>query len=99
MQLGDKVNLVRKYTKEILPVELIEVLHRSPKPAVVVRWKSDRARYKLDLDKGLVLAIDATQHHRQQMRVWYEISEEHRKALTELFWITKKTGAKNGRRT
>lgn len=99
MQLGDNVNLVRKFTKELLPVELIEVLHRQPRPAVVVRWKSDRARYKLDLDKGLVMAIDATQHHRHQMRIWYEISDDHRKALTELFWKTKKNGASNGRRT
>jgi hypothetical protein len=99
MQLGDTVNLVRKITKDILAVELIEVLHRSPRPAVVVRWKSDRARYKLDLDKNEVLAIDATQRHRHQMRIWYEISEEHRKTLTDLFWITKKKGASNGRRT
>lgn len=97
MQLGDTVNLIRKITKDILHVELVEVLHRNPKPAVVVRWKSDRSRYKLDLDKNLVLAIEATQRHRHQMKIWWEISEEHRKALTELFWSTRKKGASNGR--
>lgn len=99
MQLGDTVNLIRKISKDVLHVELVEVLHRQSKPMVVVRWKSDRAKYKLDLDKNLVLAIDATQHHRQQMRVWWEISEEHRKALTDLFWETRRKGTNNGRRT
>lgn len=94
MQVGDTVNLVRKYTGHVLDCELVEVLWRTPKPAVVVRWKSDRARYKLDLDKNLVLAIDATAHHRQSMRVWWEISEAHRKALTELFWETRRKGKK-----
>lgn len=94
MQLGDTVNLVRKISNEVLPVELIEVLHRSKTPAVVVRWKSDRARYKLDLDKNLVLAIDATQRSRETMRAWYSISEEHRIALTKLYWDTRKKGRK-----
>lgn len=90
MQLGDTVNLVRKISNEVLRVELVEVLDRTKTPAVVVRWKSDRARYKLDLEKNLVLAIDATSNHRQQMRVWYSISEDHRIALTKLFWDMRK---------
>lgn len=98
MQLGDTVHLIRKISKEVLPVELIEVLANQRVPVVVVRWKSDRAKYKLDLERNLVLAIDATASHRQSMRVWYEISEEHRKELTELFWKTRKNGASNGRR-
>lgn len=99
MQLGDTVHLIRKISKEVLPVELVEVLANQRTPVVVVRWKSDRAKYKLDLEKNLVLAIDATTSHRQAMRVWYEISEEHRIALTDLFWKTRKNGASNGRRT
>ena len=99
MQVGDTVHLIRKISKEILHVELVEVLANQKAPAVLVRWKSDRARYKLDLDKNLVLAIDATTSHRQSMRVWYEISEEHRLALTDLFWKTRKNGgATHGRR-
>jgi hypothetical protein len=94
MQLGDTVHLIRKISNEVLPVELVEVLTKQRQPCVVVRWKSDRARYKLDLERNLVLAIDATQSHRQSMRVWYSISEDHRKALTELFWNTRKKGAK-----
>ncbi len=94
MQLGDTVNLIRKISNEVLPVELIEVLSRQRTPAVVVRWKSDRARYKLDLEKNLVLAIDATQRSREAMRQWYTISEEHRIALTRLFWDTRKKGSK-----
>lgn len=99
MQLGDTVHLIRKISKEVLRVELVEVLANQRLPMVVVRWKSDRAKYKLDLEKNLVLAIDATANHRQSMRVWYEISEDHRIALTELFWRTRKNGASNGRRT
>ncbi len=96
MQLGDTVNLIRKISNEVLHVELVEVLSGQRTPTVVVRWKSDRAKYKLDLDKNLVLAIDATANHRQQMRVWYTISEDHRIALTRLFWDTRKTkGKKN----
>jgi hypothetical protein len=94
MHLGDTVNLIRKITNEVLPVELIEVLSRQRTPAVVVRWKSDRARYKLDLEKNAVLAIDATTSHRHHMKVWYTISEEHRIALTQLFWDQRKTGRK-----
>jgi hypothetical protein len=65
---------------------LIEVLVNSKGPAVEVRWKSNRHRYKLDLVKGEVLAIDSTHDHRQSMRSWYTISEEHLKALTETYW-------------
>jgi len=93
MQLGDTVNLVRKYTGHILDCELIEVLRHGSKPMVVVCWRNKRAStYKLDLDKNQVLAIDATQRHRQDMLAWWEISEAHRKELTELFWDVKKKG-------
>ena len=84
MQLGDTVNLVRKYTGELLPMELTKVLVHGTKPAVEVRWKG-RSLYKLDLDGNKVIAIDSTQHHRQQMSVWYTISEEHRRELTALY--------------
>lgn len=92
MQIGDTVNLVRKITGEVLPMTLTTVLVKSAGPAVEVRWKSDRHRYKLDLVKGEVLAIDCTQDHRQSMRSWYTISEEHRKELTELYWSQRKRG-------
>lgn len=92
MQIGDTVNLVRRITGELLPVTLSQVLTKQNKPQVEVFWKSNRHRYKLDLDKNEVLAIDATQSHRQSMKAWYTISEEHRKALTELFWnVRRKT--------
>ena len=94
MQLGDTVNLIRKISNEVLEVELVEILAGQRLPMVVVRWKSDRAKYKLDLEKNLVLAIDATANHRQAMRSWYTISEEHRIALTRLFWDMRKTGRK-----
>lgn len=97
MQLGDTVHLIRKISKEVLPVELVEVLTKQKTPAVVVRWKSDRARYKLDLERNLVMAIDATTNHRQSMRVWYEVAEEHRQALIELFFKSRKKGAVYGR--
>ena len=92
MELGDTVNLVRKITHELLPVTLVEVLAKAATPAVVVRWKSDRNRYKLDLVKGEVLAIDCTPSHRQSMRSWYTISEEHRLELTKLYWVERKKG-------
>lgn len=98
MQIGDTVNLVRKITGEILPVTLTEVLSKSAKPAVEVRWKSDRHRYKLDLVKNEVLAIDCTHDHRQSMRSWYTINEEHRKELIELYWKQRKGGVTIGNR-
>lgn len=90
MQIGDTVNLVRRISGETLPTTLTEVLTSSAVPCVEVRWKSDRYRYKLDLVKGEVLAIDSTVGHRQQMKLWYTISEEHRKALTGLYWEMRK---------
>ena len=92
MQIGDSVNLVRKITGELLPVTLTEVLIKAATPAVVVRWKSDRHRYKLDLVKNEVLGIECTPDHRQSMRAWYTVSEDHRKALTELYWDARKKG-------
>lgn len=99
MEVGDTVNLVRKITGELLPVTLTEVLSKTSHPAVEVHWKSNRHRYKLDLVKNEVLAIDCTQDHRQSMRVWYTISEEHRKELTELFWRHRKGGQGGRKRT
>jgi hypothetical protein len=94
VQIGDVVNLVRKITGELLPVTLMEVLVTSKGPAVEVRWRSNRHRYKLDLVKNEVLAIECTQDHRQSMRAWYTISEEHRIALTDMYWSQRKTGKK-----
>lgn len=90
MQIGDTVNLVRRITGELLPVELTKVLVETNHPTVEVRWKTDRHRYKLDLDSGVVSAIDSTAHHRQQMRAWYTISEDHKSQLIELFWFMRK---------
>lgn len=92
MQIGDTVNLIRKITGEKLPVELTEVLHKNATPAVVVRWKSDRHRYKVDLVKGEILAIDCTPAHRQSMRAWYTVNEEDKKALTELYQSRRRRG-------
>lgn len=90
MQVGDTVNLIRKITNEVLPVELVEVCGGSSGMSVLVQWKSTRHRYKLDLVKNEVLAVDSTQGHRQSMRAWYSINEEHRKQLTELCIARKK---------
>jgi len=92
MQIGDSVHLIRKITNEILPVTLANVLTKGSTPMVEVYWKSNRHRYKLDIEKNLVLAIDATNDHRQSMRIWYTISEPHRKELTELYWNMRKKG-------
>ncbi len=90
MDVGDTVNLIRKITGELLPVELTEVLAKTPNPAVEVRWKSNRHRYKLDLVKNEVLAIDSTIGHRQSMRSWYTVFEDDRVKLVELFWAHRK---------
>lgn len=90
MQIGDTVKLIRKITGEVLPVQLGGVLTRSPKPAVEVYWKTERRRYKLDLDKDIVHAIDATESHRQAMKAWYSVDAEDRIALTKLFWDMRK---------
>jgi hypothetical protein len=94
MRVGDTVNLIRKISGEVLSMELTGVLSKTNSPAVEVRWKSDRHRYKLDLVKNEVLAIEATPNHRQSMRAWYTISEPHLKELTELFWSTRKTAGR-----
>ena len=94
MQVGDTVNLVRKITGELLKVELTKVLVNGTKPCVEVQWRSEqavnRSSYKLDLEKNEVLAIDSTPHHRQQMRRWYTVSEDHKKELTELYYYMRK---------
>jgi hypothetical protein len=95
MQIGDTVNLIRKITGEVLPTTLTDVLHKQTTPAVEVRWKSDRYRYKLDLLKDEVIAIDSTNAHRQTMRLWYSINLEHKAQLLELFWKMRKTGRKS----
>lgn len=92
MQLGDTVNLIHRMNGELMPVELTKILTTSSKPMVEVRWKNDRVRYKLDLDKKEVHAIDATPHRRYLVKAWFAISEDHRIALIDLFWITKKKG-------
>jgi len=90
MELGDTVKLIRKITHEPLETSLAAVLVASQGPAVEVIWKSNRYRYKLDLVKNEVLAIDSTHSHRQQMRIWYTVAEDDRKALTELYWLERK---------
>jgi hypothetical protein len=94
VRIGDTVNLIRKISGEVLPVELTEILHKSAKPAVEVRWKSDRYRYKLDLVKNEVLAIDSTNGHRQSMRSWYTVLEEHRVALVDAYREQRSKGRK-----
>lgn len=91
MQLGDTIKLIRRITDEPLEMELVGVLAKAPTPAVEVAWLKDRRyRYKLDLTKNEVLALDATPAHRQSMRAWYRLSEEDRHKLTELFWTERK---------
>lgn len=93
MRVGDTVKLFRKITNEPLEMELTGVLAKGVTPAVEVSWLKDRRyRYKLDLSKNEVLAIDATQSHRQSMRAWYQLSEEDRAALIALFWVERKKG-------
>lgn len=92
MRIGDTVNLVRKISHEILPMTLAEVLIRSKGPAVEVFWKSPRHRYKLDLVKNEVLAIDTRPDHRLAMRRWYTVEEGHLKVLIELFWDERRKG-------
>lgn len=93
MQIGDTVKLLRKYTSEVLEMELTDVLVTGNQPMVEVQWR-DRSRYKLDLEKNQVLAIEASQRRRHAMKVWYSISEPDRIALTRLFWDMRKTRRK-----
>ena len=97
MDLGDTVNIIRKITNEPTPLVLDEALVRQAKPTFVAYWKTQRHKYKLDIEKNEVLAIDATQHHRNEMRRWYTIDDADRQALTELFWKLKKGGKSNAR--
>lgn len=94
MQVGDWVKLVRKYTGEPMIVTLIDVTVTNTRPCVEVEWRPDNGvgveRFKLDLEKNQVLAIDASVRHRQAIKAWYTIDEADRIALTKLFWDKRK---------
>lgn len=85
---GSTIYLVRKISGEILAVTL-DIVLTGAKPMVEVSWDT-RHRYKLDLVKNEVIALDATTRHRQNMKSWYYIWEPHKMMLTALFWEVKR---------
>lgn len=82
--IGETVYLVRKISGHLLEMKLTAVSIGTV-PQVEVEWlKSYKYQYRLDLKKNTVHAIDATQKHKEEMKLWYEIWEPQRKLLIKL---------------
>lgn len=98
MQTGDWVKLVRKITGEVLVVTLTELLTHSNKPVVEVEWKAERGigveRYRLDLEKNVVSAVDGSQRYKASIRAWWLIDEDDRKQLLDTYWAARKNRRK-----
>lgn len=90
-EIGCKIYLIRKISNHVLETEFTH-FQLGSNPSIFVRWKNSitSIEYKLDLVKNLVLAVDSTIKHRQEMKQWYTVWEIQRKQLIELFHAEKK---------
>lgn len=85
VSIDDDIYLVRKLSGHVLVMK-IDALITGTKPAIEVYWSRRKAcKYKLELTKNEVLAVDATTKHRNEMKVFWEIYEPHRLALIKLW--------------
>jgi hypothetical protein len=93
MKIGSSVYLVRKISNHVTEMILEEIGERY----VEVRFNLQN-RYKLDLEKNEVIAIDATVRHRQEMKAWFVCWEPQRLTLLKMC-KSKKTDTKKRRKT
>ena len=94
IKVGSTIYLIRKVSNHVLETELIEI-GRIGRPNVEVKWLSNGAyKYRLDLENNLVLALNESQRHRQEMKRWYTVWEPQRKLLIETFHRQAKTSGK-----
>jgi hypothetical protein len=93
MKVGSSVYLVRKISNHVTETILEEIGERY----VEVRFNLQN-RYKLDLEKNEVIALDATIKHRQDMKAWWTIWEPQRLTLLKMC-KSQKTDTKKRRKT
>lgn len=84
VSMGDTVYLVRKVSGHVLEMKLTAVSIGTIPQAEVEWLKSYKYQYRLNLKENTVHAIDATQKHKDEMRLWYEVWEPQRKLLIKL---------------
>lgn len=85
LTMTDQVFLVRKLSGHVLTMSILGVL-TGTNPAFEVCWTRQRAlTYKLDLKNNLVIALETSQKHRTEMKVFWEVYEPHRIALIKLW--------------
>lgn len=93
MKVGSSVYLVRKISNHITETVLEEIGDRY----AVVRFNLQN-RYKLDLEKNEVIALDATVKHRQSMKAWYYVWIPQRDTLLKMCQ-SQKTDTKKRRKS
>jgi hypothetical protein len=93
MKVGSSVYLVRKISNHVTETILEEIGERY----VEVRFNLQN-RYKLDLEKNEVIALDATIKHRQDMKLWWTIWSPQRETLLKMC-KSQKTDTKKRRKT
>jgi hypothetical protein len=92
MKIGSSVYLVRKISNHVTEMILEDIGER----CVEVRFNLQN-RYRLELEKNEVVAIDATIKHRQDMKAWWTIWEPQRITLLKMC-KSKKTEVKKSRK-
>jgi hypothetical protein len=92
MKIGSSVYLVRKISNHVTETTLEEIGEKH------VQVKFDlQHRYKLDLEKNEVIALDATIKHRQEMKQWWTVWLPQRETLLKMC-KTKKSEVKKSRK-
>lgn len=83
-EIGCTIYLIRKLSGHVLETKL-NAVSIGLVPQVEVEWlKSYHYTYRLNLKENTVHAIDATQKHKDEMKLWYEVWETQRKLLIKL---------------
>lgn len=84
LSIGSIVYLIRKISGHVVETKLT-AFSTGNIPEVEVEWvKNYRDKYRLNLKDNTVHAIDATQKHKNEMKLWYEVYEPQRKQLINL---------------
>jgi hypothetical protein len=85
MKVGSSVYLIRKISNHVTETILEEIGDRY----VEVRFNLQN-RYKLDLEKNEVIALDATVKHRQEMKLMWYVWIPQRETLLKMCQSQKK---------
>jgi hypothetical protein len=93
MKIGSSVYLVRKISNHVTETILEEIGERY----VEVKYDNNH-RYKLDLEKNEVIALDSTIKHRQEMKLMWSVWNPQRETLLKMC-KSQKTDTKKRRKT